>query len=90
MLVTPKDILFEMTEPYPGLAVKELDYFCIGIDLSGTGNQIFTTKKKGDNPPVYIIYHDIGTTPQEIENEGVEMIVSSLSDFFSRAKISEY
>jgi len=87
-IAKPQDILNETLECYPGLAIKDLGYFCIGLDLTGSGDQFFTTNKKGDDPPVYMAYHDVSDIGQEIEEHGMEKIANSFSDFFTKAKPS--
>ena len=86
-IATPNDIFDETTSCYPGLAIKDLGYFCIGIDQRGSGDSFFTTNKLGDNPPIYQVYHDVSDIGEEIEKHGMVKIADSFSEFFSKAKV---
>lgn len=83
------DIYCETVDCYPGIAIKELGYFCFGTDSSGGGNPFFIQNNRGDNPPVYQVYHDVSDEGLIIENEGMEKIADSLSDFFYNVRIAE-
>jgi hypothetical protein len=83
----PQDIFNETEKLYPGIAIKDLGYFCIGLDCTGSGDPIFSTNRKGDNPPIFIVYHDVSDIGEEIERDGMVKIADSFSDFFAKAKI---
>jgi hypothetical protein len=90
-LATPQNIYAEMEQCCPGILIKKIGYFCIGIDAIGSGDQFFTTSKKGDNPPVFQVYHDVGDTAEEIQKDGMIQIANSISEFFLKARvISKY
>lgn len=88
-IASPQDIYNETQECYPGIAIKELGYFCFGIDPTGSGDQYFTTSKEGDNPPVFQVYHDVSDIGVEIERNGMTKIATSLSEFFLKARASK-
>ena len=81
------DIVAETCECYPGLAIKERGYFCFGTDPTGGGDPFFIQYNKGDNPPVFQVYHDVSDEGEVIEKEGMEKIADSLSDFFDKARV---
>jgi hypothetical protein len=82
-----EDIFTETAELFPGVCIKELGYFCFGTDPSGGGDPFFMQNNKGGNPPVYQVYHDVSDEAEEIEEEGMEEIADSLSDFFAKARV---
>lgn len=87
-LATPQNIYDEMELCYPGIAIKDLGYFCIAIDLTGSGDQYYTTSRQGNNPPVFQIFHDVSDEGEEIEKHGMEKIADTLSDFFAKARLT--
>jgi hypothetical protein len=44
----------------------------------------------GNNPPVFLVYHDVSDNGSIIEKEGMVKIADSLVDFFERARASDY
>ena len=86
-LATPQNIYDEMELCYPGITIKDLGYFCIAVDLAGSGDQYYTTTRQGDNPPVFQVFHDVSDEGEEIEKHGMEMIADTLSDFFAKARV---
>ena len=84
---TPQHTFDETNEMYPGAAIKNLGYFCVGLDFTGSGNPCFTNSKKGDNPPVYVVYHDVSDVGEEIEKDGMEKLADAFSDIFTKGKI---
>jgi hypothetical protein len=83
----PQNILDETLNAYPGIAIKDLGYFCVGLDSTGSGNPFFTTNRQGDNPPIYIVYHDVSDIGEEIEKNGMVKVADSFSELFSKAKV---
>lgn len=88
-LVTLQNIYEEMELCYPGIAIKDLGYFWIGVEAAGSGDQYFTTSRQGDNPPVFQVFHDVSDEGEEIEKNGMEKIADSLSDFFAKARVTK-
>ena len=72
----------EFYDLYPGCAIGNLGYLCIGEDPTGGGDPYFININEGDNPPVYQIYHDVSDVGEEIIQEGREKIVNQLSELF--------
>ncbi len=79
------NIFNETEECSPGCYIQEIGYFCIGTDPSGGGNPFFINKKDLDNPKIYQVYHDVSNDANEIENEGMEIVGQSLSEFLDKA-----
>ena len=86
-LIGPEEIEGETLECYPGCAIFEFGYICIGQDGEGMGNSYFISIKEGDNPPVYQIEHDISENGEELLAGEQSMIVKSLSELFKNAEI---
>ncbi|MES9684493.1 SMI1/KNR4 family protein [Gottfriedia acidiceleris] len=80
-------IISEATELYPGIALLDKGYLCIGYDTLGTGDQIYISLDEGENPPVYQIYHDVSEQPDEILS-AKRLIANSLSELFNNAKVT--
>lgn len=86
-IARPGDIFIETEECYPGVAIKPLGYFCFGTDPTGGGNPFFIQNNRGDNPPVFQVYHDISDEGEVIEKTGMTKLAESLSDFFDKARV---
>lgn len=86
-IAKPEDIFNETNESYPGIAIKPLGYFCFGTDPTGGGDPFFIPNNKGENPPVFQVYHDVSDQGEAIEKGGIEKIAESLSDFFDKARV---
>ncbi len=78
----------EFYDLYPGCAIGELGYLCIGEDPTGGGDPYFINIHEGHNPPVYQVYHDAGEVGKEIIENGKEKIANQLSDLFKIAGIN--
>jgi len=85
-----RDIYSESEKCCPGLAIRKLGYTCLAIDPTGGGDPYFMKTSEGDNPPVYQVYHDVSQIGSVIEQEGMKKIADSLSEFFEKARISDY
>ena len=81
----PDAISTESLELYPGSALLEHGYLCVGGCAHGTGDQYFLNTGAGDDPPLVQIYHDIGTEPERILADGLVEIAPTLSAFFAEA-----
>lgn len=84
-IVRAIDMVNETMEAYPGYAIRELGYFCITRDVTGAGDPCFICNKHGDNPPVYLVYHDVSDVAAEIEAKGMVKIADNLSQLFDKA-----
>lgn len=75
-------IQFEFFDVYPGCAIGNLGFICIGECPIGSGNPYFISIDEGKNPPVYQIYHDVSDIGEKIVEKGKSKIVEKLSDLF--------
>jgi hypothetical protein len=89
-LATTRDIYSETEKCYPGLAIRELGYACLATDPTGGGDPYFMKVADGDNPAVYLVYHDVSDIGKEIEQEGMVKIADSLAEFFTNIRITGY
>jgi hypothetical protein len=76
----------ESIECYPGLAILERGFVNIGCDPFGSGDSYFIPTDRGDNPPVFQVYHDVSDQPDEILSRGLFEVSPRLSDLFRSAK----
>ena len=84
---TPKQLRSESLEAYPGLAILERGYINVALCAHGSGDPYFIPTDKGDNPPLYQVYHDVSDKPDEIIAEGLQLVSASLSEFFRTATV---
>ena len=82
----PDSIYSESLELYPGMAVLEHGYLCVGGCAHGTGDQYFLKITAGDDPPLLQIAHDAGASADLILQNGLIDIAPTLSGFFAEAK----
>ena len=83
----PAGIRSESLECYPGLAILENGWINVASDSAGSGDPYFIPTDKGDDPPVFQIYHDIGEDAEVILAEGCRLVAPSLSELFQHAKL---
>ena len=76
----------ESIECYPGLAILERGFVNIGCDPCGSGDSYFIPTDRGDDPPVFQVYHDISDQADEILSRGLFEVSPRLSDLFREAK----
>lgn len=74
----------ESIQCYPGLAILDRGYINVGSDSFG-GNPYFIPNDRGEDPPIYQIYHDVSDNADEILQSGRREVASSLSRFFRDA-----
>ncbi|MTB49771.1 SMI1/KNR4 family protein [Lewinella sp. W8] len=72
----------EFYDLYPGCAIGQLGYICIGEDPTGSGDPYFINIHEGENPPVYQIYHDVSDVGEEIIQGGRDKVAGQLSELF--------
>jgi SMI1/KNR4 family protein SUKH-1 len=89
-LANAKSICNQTEEYYPDLAIRDLGYVCFATDPTGSGNPYFIKIAQGDNPPVYLVYHDVSQIGTVVEKEGMIMIAGSLAEFFHNAMPNSY
>lgn len=80
-------ILWESLEGYPGLAILPAGYVNFGGDVGGGGDPYFIPINEGEDPPVYQVYHDVGSDAATILAEGRRLVAPRLSDFFRSAML---
>ncbi len=78
----------EMLECYPGLAIHERGYICIGGCTLGSGDQYYICNQDGDDPPVYQIYHDVSDVADEIIAKGRNVVFDKLSKLLDVARLA--
>lgn len=76
----------ESIECYPGLAILERGFVNIGCDPYGSGDSYFIPTDRGDDPPVFQVYHDVSDQADEILSNGLFEVSPRLSDLFRMAK----
>lgn len=84
---SPEQLRSESLEAYPGLAILERGFINVALCAHGSGDPYFIPTDKGDNPPLYQVYHDVSDKPDEIIAEGLQLISASLSEFFRKATV---
>jgi hypothetical protein len=82
----PGSIHSESLELYPGIAVLQHGFLCVGGCSHGTGDQYFLKTTLGDDPPLVQIDHEIGDDADLILTRGLNEIAPALSAFFAVAK----
>lgn len=76
----------ESLECYPGLAILGRGFVNIGSDPYGSGDPYFIPTDRGDDPPVFQVYHDVSDQADEILAQGLFEVSPRLSDLFRLAK----
>ncbi len=77
----------ESIECYPGLAILDRGFINVGSDPIGNGDPYFIPTDQGDDPPVFLVYHDVSDQADEILANGLVQIVPRLSELFRQASI---
>ena len=77
----------ESVECYPGLAILDRGFINVGSDPIGNGDPYFIPTDQGDDPPVFLVYHDVSDQADEILANGLVQIVPRLSALFRQASI---
>lgn len=77
-------VLSESLELYPGVGILPAGYVNFG-GSDGSGDPFFICVHEGADPPLYQVYHDIGTEVESILAEGRQLVSPRLSDFFLTA-----
>ncbi len=78
-------IVWESLEGYPGLAILPAGYDNFGGDAGGGGDPYFIPINDGVDPPLYQVYHDVGSDAATILAEGRRMVAPRLSEFLGAA-----
>ncbi len=74
-------ILSESLDLYPGVGIVPAGYVNFGGG-DGSGDPYFVCAHLGDDPPLYEVYHDVGTEAEVILAEGRKLVSPKLSEFF--------
>ncbi len=77
-------ILSESLELYPGLGILPAGYVNFG-GSDGSGDPYFICAHAGDDPPLYEVYHDVGSETETILAEGRNLVSPRLSEFLRLA-----
>lgn len=84
-LADANGIRSESIECYPGIAILERGFVNIGCDPYGSGDSYFVPTDRGDDPPVFQVYHDVSDQADEILSGGLFEVSPRLSDLFRMA-----
>lgn len=84
---SPRHMRGEMFDAYPGEAIRPRGYINVALDENGGGDPYFIPTNRGDNPPLFQVYHDVSDDPDEIIQDGMKMAAEKLSDFFRDAVV---
>jgi hypothetical protein len=77
----------ESLECYPGLAILEKGWINVASDAMSGGDPYFIPTDKGDDPPIFQVYHDVSDKAEVILAKGCRQVAASLSAFFLEAKL---
>ncbi|MEZ8878109.1 hypothetical protein AB6E09_03395 [Vibrio lentus] len=83
---TVPQMLEEALEVYPGKVVLKSGYLPIGSCLAGSGDPYFL-KVLNDDLPLVRIPHELASDDGDYPENEIEVVCSSLSQFFNRAEI---
>ena len=84
--MSPKQIISESTECYPGKAAKNFNYIPFGICLEGSGDYYYIKFSRNNASLVRIPHTAVGRN-QELIEQDVEIVSSQLSNFFRLAEL---
>lgn len=77
-------ILSESLELYPGVGILPAGYVNFGGG-DGSGDPYFVCAHEAGDPPLYEVYHDVGTDAETILAGGRRLVSPALSEFFRAA-----
>ncbi len=75
----------ESVDCYPGLAILPAGYINVAGDSTGGGDPYFICIHDGPDPPLYQVYHDVGSEAEAILRDGRRLVSAKLSEFFRSA-----
>ena len=84
--MSPKQIISEAIECYPGKAAKSLNYVPFGMCLEGSGDYYYIIFLNNDASLVRIPHEAIDKNQELIEKD-IEIVSSQLSEFFRLAEL---
>jgi hypothetical protein len=85
--LSPRQIISETTESFPGISAAPLGYVAIGMCLEGSGDPYFLKSTSGSDPLLVRIPHDAVDGEQRLRENLVEIVSTSLSEFLDKARI---
>jgi len=86
--LSPKQMVEEALEFYPGIVAIQLGYLPIGSCLIGSGDPYFLKMTlDNDDPSLVRIPHDILDENEKIDESEIEQVCFSLSHFFESCQI---
>jgi hypothetical protein len=77
----------ESLKCYPGMAILEKGWINVASDPMGGGDPYFIPTDKGDDPPVFQVYHDVSDDAEVIIARATRLVSPSLSQLFLKAKL---
>ncbi len=84
---TPQRVQLEsLKTEYPGMLILPLGYINVAEDGNQSGNPYFVLADGNPDPAIYRIYHDGGSTGEELVAEA-KLVARSLSEFFHNALV---
>lgn len=86
--MTPTQTISESTEVYPGIAAVLVGYLPIGICMNGSGDYYFI-QITNINLPLFRIPHTAVNKNGQLIEEYIELVCSSLSNFFEIVEIAK-
>lgn len=90
-IMTPQEIMEEMTELYPGIACRSVRLLAIAECLQGSGNPFFFPMDGDENSPVVQVDHDLLELDEEsdeyrVVESGVFPVAPSLASLFKSCR----
>ena len=84
--LTPRQMISETIEAFPGIAAASSGYLPISMCLGGSGDPYFV-KPNASDPLLVRIPHDAVDGVQRLRENLVEIVSTSLSEFLDKARI---
>jgi hypothetical protein len=78
--------MLSLQTDWPGLLILPLGYVNVALDGNHCGDPYFVPTDRGSDPALYQVYHDGGSTGEELISSG-RLVASSLSSFFRTALV---
>ncbi len=85
--LSPKQMISETIEAFPGIAAASSGYLPIGMCLEGSGDPYFVSTTASDPLLVRIPHHAVDGE-QRLREDLVEIVSATLSEFLDKARIS--
>jgi hypothetical protein len=85
--LTPRQMIGEATDAYPGRLAAPLGYLPVGSCLVGSGDYYYLKTGAGDDPPLVRIPHEAADVDDGLDLDRIEQVAARLSDFLRKAEI---